>query len=151
MAKSLQLALWNANGLTHHADELQTFLAIRNIDIMLISKTHFTHNSYLKIPHYAVYHTNHPALTASGGTAIIIKNPIKHHPVRKYSRDYLQAASVSVEDSAGLLTISAVNLPPKHAVKQEQLEDFYFTRVPVHHRWRLQCKTYQLGIQDHHI
>jgi hypothetical protein len=34
---------------------------------------------------------------------------------------------VSVEDSVGLLTISAVYLPPKHTVKQEQLEDFYNT------------------------
>jgi hypothetical protein len=32
-----------------------------------------------------------------------------------------------VEDSVGLLTISAVYLPPKHTVKQEQLEDFYNT------------------------
>jgi hypothetical protein len=32
-----------------------------------------------------------------------------------------------VEDSFGLLTISAVYLPPKHTVKQEQLEDFYNT------------------------
>jgi hypothetical protein len=32
-----------------------------------------------------------------------------------------------VEDSVGLLTIWAVYLPPKHTVKQEQLEDFYNT------------------------
>jgi exonuclease III len=75
MAKFLQLALWNANGLNHHADELQTFLAIRNIYIVLLSETHFTQKSYLKLPHYAVYHTNHAAGTAIGGTAIIIKTP----------------------------------------------------------------------------
>jgi hypothetical protein len=40
-----------STGLTHHVDELQTFIAIRNIDIMLISETHFTHKSYLKNPH----------------------------------------------------------------------------------------------------
>jgi hypothetical protein len=34
---------------------------------------------------------------------------------------------VSVEESVGLLTISAVYLPPKHTVKQEQLEDHYNT------------------------
>jgi hypothetical protein len=61
MANFLQLALRNANGLIHNADELQTFLAIRNIDIALISATHFTQKSYLRIPHYTVYHTNHPA------------------------------------------------------------------------------------------
>jgi hypothetical protein len=80
MAFFLQLALWNANGLSHHADELQTFLASRHIDIMLLSETHFTHKSYLRIPHYTVYHTSHPAGTARDGTAIIIKNTISHHP-----------------------------------------------------------------------
>jgi hypothetical protein len=34
---------------------------------------------------------------------------------------------VTVEDSVGLLTISAVYLPPKHTVKLEQLEDFHNT------------------------
>jgi hypothetical protein len=33
-----------------------------------------------------------------------------------------------VEDSVGLLTISAVYLPLKHTAKQEQLEDFYNTQ-----------------------
>jgi hypothetical protein len=33
-----------------------------------------------------------------------------------------------VEDSVDLLTISAVYLPPKHTVKQEQLEDYYNTQ-----------------------
>jgi hypothetical protein len=32
---------------------------------------------------------------------------------------------VLVEDSVGLLTISAVYLPPRHTVKQEQFKDFY--------------------------
>jgi hypothetical protein len=31
---------------------------------------------------------------------------------------------VTVEDTIGLLTISVVYLPPKHEVKQEQLENF---------------------------
>jgi hypothetical protein len=61
MAKFLQLALWNASGLTQHTEELKTFISVHNIDVMLISKTHFTEKSYLKLPNYAVYHTNHPA------------------------------------------------------------------------------------------
>jgi hypothetical protein len=43
---------------------------------MLISKTHFTEKeNYLKLPNCTVYHINHPAGTARGGTAIIIKIP----------------------------------------------------------------------------
>jgi hypothetical protein len=89
---------------------------------MLISETHFTERSYLKLFKYIIYHRNRPA-----GTAIIIKNSIKHHQLNNYSQDFLQAISVSVEDSVGLLTIFAVYLPTKHTVKQKQLEDFYNT------------------------
>jgi hypothetical protein len=71
--KFLQLALLNANGLTQYTEELKT-ISFHNIDVILISETHFTEKSYLKLPKYVIYHTNHPA-----GTAIIIKNSIKHH------------------------------------------------------------------------
>jgi hypothetical protein len=89
---------------------------------MLISEMNFTAKCYLKLSNYTVYHTNHPA-----GSAIIIKNSIKHHQPNNYSQDFLQATSVSVEDSVGLLTISAVYLPPIYTVKQAQLEYFYNT------------------------
>jgi hypothetical protein len=93
---------------------------------MLISEKHFTEKSYLKLPKYKIYHMNYPAGTARGITAIIIQNSIKHYQLN-YRQDFLQATSVSVEDSVGLLTISAVYLPTKHKVKQEQLEGFYNT------------------------
>jgi hypothetical protein len=60
MAKFLQLALWNTNGLTQHTEELKTFISIHNNDVMLTSKKHFTEKGYLKLPNYTVYHTNHP-------------------------------------------------------------------------------------------
>jgi hypothetical protein len=111
--------LWIANGLTQHAEDLKTFISIHNIDVMLISETPFADKSYLKLPNYAVYHTNHPAGTARGRTAII-KNTIKHHQLSNYSQDHVQATSVPVEDSVGLIIISAVYLSPKHAVKQDR-------------------------------
>jgi hypothetical protein len=126
MAKFPQLALWNANGLTQHTEELETFTSVHNIDVILISETHFTESSYLKLCKYTVYHTNHPAGTVRGGTAII-KNSIDHHQLNSYSQDFFQATSVSVEDSACLLKISAIYLPPNYTVKQEELEDFYNT------------------------
>jgi hypothetical protein len=82
--------------------------------------------SYLKLPKYTVYHTNHPAGTAHGET-VIINTTIKHNLQCSYKQDFLQATSVSVEDSDGPFTISAVYLLPIHAIKQEQLEEFYNT------------------------
>jgi hypothetical protein len=75
------------------------FISQHNIDFMLISERHFTDKSYLKLPKYAVYHTTHPAGAASGGIAITIKTTIKHHLQSCYKQDFLQATSVSVEDS----------------------------------------------------
>jgi exonuclease III len=42
MAKFLRIALWNANVLAQHKDEIQLFLQHNKIDILLISETHFT-------------------------------------------------------------------------------------------------------------
>jgi hypothetical protein len=44
-----------------------------DIDVKLISENN------LKLPNYTNYHATHPAGTARSGTAIIIKNSIKHH------------------------------------------------------------------------
>jgi hypothetical protein len=125
MATLLQFALWNANGLHQNVEELKTFLSVRNIDIMLIPETDFTDKSHLRILNYAVYHSNHPNGTARGGSAIIIKRSFKHHPLPNHNLDFLQATCLSVEDTTGPLTVSAVYLPPRHTVKQVQLAAFY--------------------------
>jgi hypothetical protein len=102
MAKFVQLTLWNANSLTQHTKELKTLNSIHKVDVMLISETYFTEKSYLKLPNYAVYNTNHPARTARGGTIIIIKKFHQASQLNNYSQHFLQATSVSVEDSVGL-------------------------------------------------
>jgi hypothetical protein len=49
MDNPLHIALWNANGLTQYAEELRTFISYHNINVMLISETHFTRGSYFKL------------------------------------------------------------------------------------------------------
>jgi len=92
---------------------------------MLISETHFTTRSYFKVPNYAIYDTQHPDGTAHGGTAILIKNSIKHYLHGHYNLEHLQAISVTVEDWVGPLTIAAIYCPPKHIIKAEQFRHFY--------------------------
>jgi exonuclease III len=118
MAKFLKLAVWNANGLIQHRDELKMFLYTHNIDVMFMSETHFTEKSYIHIPQYTHYHTNHPAGTIRGGTAIMLKSSIQYHSLNPYSQTFLQATSVAVEDTTRLLSILAVYLPPKHTIHQ---------------------------------
>jgi exonuclease III len=56
----LRVALWNANGILQHKDEVTPFLKEQHIDILLISETLFTAESYFKIPNFRVYSTTHP-------------------------------------------------------------------------------------------
>jgi len=127
MAQHLKIALWNANGLTQHSQEVKTFITLQNIDIMLITETHYTEKSYIKIPNYAIYNTRHPDGTAHGGTAIIIRNSIKHYEKEKFGKEHLQATSIVVIDTSRPLTISAVYCPPKHILKKNHFEEFFNT------------------------
>lgn len=122
---SFKLALWNANGLAQHSQEVQLFLIENKLDILLISETHFTDRSHFKIPNYTLYFTNHPDNTAHGGSAVLIKSSIKHHELPKFQTDYLQATSIVVEDWTGPLTISAVYCPPRHVITHQQFEDYF--------------------------
>jgi exonuclease III len=70
MAKFLRIALWNANGLLHHKDEVTLFLKEQHIDILLISESNYTAESYFKIPNFRTYSTTHPDGIAHGGTVI---------------------------------------------------------------------------------
>ena len=44
----LKIALWNANGLAQHTEEVKTYIQNQQVDIMLISETHFTTRNILK-------------------------------------------------------------------------------------------------------
>ena len=69
----MSIALWNANGLAQHKFEQELFLKQQQIDIMLISETHFTDKNYLKINGYNFYYTQRPSGKTHGGTGIMIK------------------------------------------------------------------------------
>ena len=95
------------------------------IDIMLISETHFTEKSYVKLKNYELYSTNHPAGTARGGTAVIINNNIKHSALCGYKTPHIQATSVSVHDTNGPVTITSLYSPPRHSIHSNQYSDFF--------------------------
>src|SRR5204863_1996005 len=104
---TLGIAVWNSNGLLNHYQEIKTVLVHQRIDIMLISETHFTNRRFIRIPDNKVYDTKHPDGTAHGGTAVIIRDSIKHHETNKFQEANLQSTSVIVKELSGPITISA--------------------------------------------
>ena len=121
----MRIAVWNANGLAQHKFELELFLKQQQIDVLLISETHFTDKNYLKIHSYNFYHTQHPSGKAHGGTGIIIKSSVKHYELPSFQKDYLQATSVAIEDRHGTITTSAVYCPPRHSSTKENFDSLF--------------------------
>ena len=120
----MRIALWDANGLAQHKFELEIFLKQQQIDLMLISETHFTNKNYLKINGYNFYHTQHPSGKAHGGHGIIIKSSIKHYELPSFRKDYLQATNVVIEYCHGTITTSAVYFPPGDSIVKENFDSF---------------------------
>jgi hypothetical protein len=125
MNQFLRIALWNANGLVEHYQETKLFITNQNIDILLVSETHFTERSFFTIPNYKLYSTEHPNNRARGGAAVLIRSNIKHYEMQKIQHDYLQASSVVVESCNGPVTISAVYCPPPYNIQTQQFNDFF--------------------------
>jgi len=127
MAKPLRISVWNASGLCKHTQEIIQFLQIFDIDILLISETHFTSRSYIKVPNHIVYNTQHPDETAHGGTAITIRQNVKHHIREEYKQEHIQATSIALQDDSGELNIAAVYSPPKYVIKEVDYTRFFHT------------------------
>ncbi|KAH1023779.1 hypothetical protein HUJ05_003380 [Dendroctonus ponderosae] len=77
--KEIRIVTWNANGIIGKKAELEVFLHSQHIDVCLVSETHLTNQSFVKIHGYKCYHSIHPDNQAKGGSAIFIKESINHH------------------------------------------------------------------------
>ena len=73
-----------------------------DIDIALISETHLTNKYNFNIPGFVFHKTNHHD-GKHGGTGILVRNRLRHFALNEYSKDYIQATSISVEYSSGKL------------------------------------------------
>ena len=115
----------NANGLLQHRDELQVILSTQKIDICLISVTHFTNEPYIKFHNYVTYHTVHPANKAQVGSAIIIRENIKHWEEEKIAEKIMQVTSVTVASLNQTLTVIALYRPPGHSITAERYTELF--------------------------
>ena len=125
MTVALCIVLWKANGLSSHRLKLQTFLDMHNIDIALISETHFTYRTVFRFPRYTVFHTIHPHDTAHGGAAVIIRSSLRHHENLLLQTNELQATAVRLEALPWPLTVSAIYCRPRNAPSSATYAAFF--------------------------
>ncbi len=120
----LTIANWNSNGILNKREEIEAFLVNQNIDICLISETHMTSQSYLKIRGYNTYHTIHPHNQARGGSAILIKEGIHQCEGQHLQTEEAQLTMVRVKTKQHNqdLNIAAIYIPPRHNLKKAAYE-----------------------------
>jgi exonuclease III len=88
---TIRIAVSNSNGLNNHIGEIPVFLETDKIDILLISESHTTEQSVIKIPYCTIYYANHPDETAHAGSALIIKSQLKHYVLEPYITNKIQS------------------------------------------------------------
>ena len=125
MNHSLRILTWNANRLSQRAQELEIFLNLNRIDATLISETHFTQQSRVKIFGYSVYHTNHPNGRARGGSAVLIRNNIRHFEHEPIKEEFAQLTAVMVNHKGADLVLAAAYCPPKHRIAKQQFVEIF--------------------------
>lgn len=124
MISTIKILSWNANGLLQKQYELQAVLDTNNIDICLISETHFNKQSFIKLKGYKIYHTTHPSNTSRGGSAVIIKENIKHHEDSKYQTNEIQATVIQVHTKTYTINVAGIYCPPRHSLRKEEYIKF---------------------------
>ena len=121
----LKICFWNANGINQRKNEVSHFLQEQDIDVLLVSETHLTNKYNFNIPGFVIHKTNHPDGKAHGGTAILIRNKIRHYCLEDFSKDYLQATTIHIDCIIGSLTLSSVYCPPRFKILKDQFEEYF--------------------------
>lgn len=111
-----KIAIWNANGLPLHSLEI-SFIKTQGLDNILICTT------------------NHPNGTTRGGSAVVIRNSIKHYSGNKYQIYHIQSSSVVIKDHQGKITISAIYCLPRHSINEKQYTTLAIDFLQEHQRW----------------
>ncbi|KAL4136298.1 hypothetical protein QTP88_007846 [Uroleucon formosanum] len=121
----ISILLWNANGLIHQKLELKAFLNLNPVHLLLISEAHLTKNSHCNFPGYTLYQCSHPDGTAHAGSAILIKNNIKHTSLPPYQTDSFQATNIRLTLNNIPTTISSIYCPPRSKINTADFNKFF--------------------------
>ncbi|ODM89280.1 RNA-directed DNA polymerase from mobile element jockey [Orchesella cincta] len=82
-------------------------------------ETHLTNKSYIKVNDYNIYHTHHPDNQAHGGSAVLIRNNIKHVEELQMQHEHIQLSVITVTSTKQNIKLGAIYIPPKHNLKTE--------------------------------
>ncbi|XP_045466746.1 uncharacterized protein LOC123675431 [Harmonia axyridis] len=127
--KSLEIAVWNADGITNKKDEFEDFLNRHEVDVALVCETHLKPCLSLKIRNYQTYRRDRND-DRKGGTAILIKKSIAHSEIDLPDLQHLEANAITMYTNSGDIRLIAAYNRPGRKLLNDDLRRVFDPRTP---------------------
>lgn len=125
MAGQLRIVAHNVNGLLTNKNDVENFLNVEKIDILLLSETHLLPEQYFSVLNYDFYRSDHPSENSWGGAGLLIRSHLKHYLGLQRVSPSIQAVGVVVDTKNGPVHIASIYSPPRHNIKKDEYESFF--------------------------
>ncbi|GFV89565.1 probable RNA-directed DNA polymerase from transposon BS [Trichonephila clavipes] len=106
----LHIVSWNADGIQHKIQELENYINDNSPDIIALQETFLRPSIDLNIPNYSTYR-NDRLTHRGGGTVILVKNSISHHPINIYTTA-VSITAIDIERPTNNITICSLYRSP---------------------------------------
>lgn len=127
---SINIINWNANGIRSRTSELLDLMASTDSSVALVCETHLQPGHQLRLTNHTVYRTDRPGGKAFGGTAVIVRNTVRHEELVLPELYRLEATGVCLHTAKGPLRVIAVYSPPQALIIELDIEALLDTDQP---------------------
>ncbi|GFU05760.1 RNA-directed DNA polymerase from mobile element jockey [Trichonephila clavipes] len=112
---------WNANGLKNNLEELKDCIIDYNPDVIGIQETHLRPADRVSIPNYTC-HRSDRTTHRGGGTALFVKNSIRHHAILNVSNTFENSSVILQLGNNSKITVACIYRPPHGSINSTELD-----------------------------
>ncbi|GFU96932.1 probable RNA-directed DNA polymerase from transposon X-element [Trichonephila clavipes] len=113
--------LWNANGLKSNLEELKECIVDYDPDVIGIQETHLRPADRISIPNYTC-HRSDRTTHRGGGTALFVKNSIRHHAILNVSNTFENSSVIIQVGNNSKITVACIYRPPHGSINTTELD-----------------------------
>ncbi|GFW27002.1 putative RNA-directed DNA polymerase from transposon X-element [Trichonephila clavipes] len=120
-SNTLGVYSWNANGVKKNLEELKDSIIFHNPDLIGIQETQLRPPDRISIPNYTC-HRSDRLTHRGGGTAIFVKNSIKHHAIVSTSNTFENTTVIIQLGNNTKVTMACIYKHPHGSINVTELD-----------------------------
>ncbi|GFX09697.1 RNA-directed DNA polymerase from mobile element jockey [Trichonephila clavipes] len=117
----LPLRNWNANDLKSNLEELKECIIDYDPDVIGIQETHLRPADRVSIPNYTC-HRSDRATHRGGGSALFVKNSIRHHAILNVSNTFENSSVILQLGNNSKITVACIYRPAHGFINTTELD-----------------------------